>query len=145
MKHDISPSTSIMNKFIEAGWFVDRQVPVFGNKQQHVELAHSILAKYGGLHVGQVGPGKDCAASDINFLSSLDTGKEVVVKQWISRLGRMTAVADACNDHMILFVADDDRYFIFTDPDGKLYFGGISFAETMERVLHGLHYGPAIP
>jgi hypothetical protein len=53
-------------------------------------------------------------------------------------------MAHAHRNHLILLVSVTGVYYIFTAPDGKLYFGGKTLCELMERVLPGIDYGKPI-
>ena len=105
--------------------------------------AAAIIEEYGGLRVGSIGPGRDLGASDVRFYASARPDVATAVEAW-SSLGEMAAIAAAHNDHMLIFVSGAGDFYAFTEPDGKLYLIGHSFAEAVERVLLGINYGPSI-
>jgi hypothetical protein len=106
--------------------------------------ASAIVARFGGLTVGATGPGREQAASDVQFYSRLRPEVTTVVQPWSSRLGELVAVATAHHDHIIVFVNSAGNLFAFTDLDEQLYSIGQSFGEAMERLLLGISYGAPI-
>jgi len=84
------------------------------------------------------------AASDVHFYQHIRPDQSAVVQPWERTVGEVAAFASAHHDHMILFVAADGRFYIFTDPDEQLYAGPQGFGELMRRLLWGYHYGPTI-
>jgi hypothetical protein len=135
--------------FLEAGWQPSNHPPslVSGafDESASVEHALAVIAEFKGLRVGAVGAGRDLADSDIHFYSSHRPEVTAAVQPWLSRLGRLVAVATAHNDHIIVFVSSSGGFFAFTDPDEQLYSIGISLGEAMERLLLGISYGNPIP
>lgn len=133
---------SIQSLFIVAGWTPKQ--PQLSSLDVSSCSAAYVLSEFGGLEVGSCGPGLECATSNIRFLSNVNAGKNSVITPWERKLGLLVAVADAHNDHIIVYVDRKGSYYFFTDPDEQLYFGGNSFGEAMERLLLGKAYGPRI-
>ena len=129
-------------EFVAAGWSpmrcntLENQV---GNPHAKV-----IFESFGGLDVGSCGAGLKLARSNVRFLTHHVPAKSQVVSAWKPILGDLTAVADAHNDHMIVFVAEDGCYYFYTDSDEKLYLGGKNFTEAIRRLLLGIEYGGAV-
>ena len=136
-----------LNKlFVDAGWHEGRVVTLSGLKELDCP-AHSyavkLLSEYGNLSVGEVGSGRECAASDIRFFDRPRYEANELSSLWKAELGVLVGVASAHRDHIMLFVGSDGNFYIFTDPDEKLYFGG-SFKEVTSKLLLGLNYGTPI-
>ncbi len=137
----------ISKLFETAGLFDERSVSVKKNMTDLFNPAYKnsvkLLKEYGGLKVGEVGPGRDLSASDVCFdTKTYDFGKEYH-NYWNGINKSMFTVASAHRDHMLILVDEQDIFYIFTDPDEQLYRGG-SFEETMKKVLLGLNYGRSI-
>lgn len=137
---------SIKQLFFAAGW-----QPHTASKSADPDnassegIATAILRQYAALHVGEVGSGAEQAKSDISFYSQLRPTVSVVTSPWRLQIGNCVAFATAHNDHMILFVNDQGRYFAFTDPDRRLYLLGDSFGNAMHTLLLGYNYGASLP
>ena len=137
----------ITELFIKAGWHEGRQFNLETQPSGSISAAYgnavSVLREYGGLHVGEVGAGREMSASDIAFRTDvLDFGREFH-NYWESRKLSLFAFASAHHDHMLLIVDAKNEFYIFTDPDEQLYKVG-SFDETVKRVLLGISYGVAL-
>lgn len=137
----------ITKLFVDAGWYEGRQIEGKDRALNSSSAAHknaiAVLAEFAGLEVGDVGPGRELSASDISFRSeAFDFGSEFH-NYWQSLDVSLFAFASAHRDHMLLLVDDANNFYIFTDPDEKLYKIG-SFDETIQRVLLGINYGAAL-
>ena len=133
---------SIQSLFIVAGWTPKQ--PQLSSQDVSSFSADYVLSEFGGLEVGSCGPGLECTTSNIRFLSNVNEGKNSVTTPWERKLGLLVAVADAHNDHIIVYTDRKGIYYFFTEPDEQLYLGGNSFGEAMERLLLGKAYGPRI-
>ncbi|NHQ86136.1 hypothetical protein HA050_08395 [Iodobacter sp. HSC-16F04] len=132
-------------KFRAAGWKPGRLNPgYFSNQATSNSHANAVLQKFGGLNVGTCGPGHEMATSNIHFLASPTPAKSIAVSKWQDQLGPLTPVADAHNDHMVVYVSEAGEYYFFTDPDEKLYFAGLNFGEATCRLLLGRSFGPEV-
>jgi hypothetical protein len=137
----------IQKLFDDSGWYKGRSTKVQNNVLDLFKPAYKnalkIIKEYGGLTVGEVGPGRDLSASEICFYSkTFDLGKEFN-HYWSGNISSLFSVASAHRDHMQIVVDENNNFYIFTDPDEKLYFGG-SFQYTVNKVLLGLNYGNAV-
>lgn len=133
-----------IRKFFEAAGFAGQPYKVLEAGESAADVANSIFDQFGGLEVGQCGLGQECASSNIRFFKKPKEQKHVVVSPWKNALPPLCAIADAHNDHIMVFVDSKGQYYFFTDSDEQLYLGGKSFGEAMERLLLGKAYGPAI-
>ena len=136
----------IQKLFEDSGWYEGRNVKVQTNVLDLFKPAYKnairVLKEYGGLTVGEVAPGRDFSASEICFYSkTFDLGKEFD-KYW-TNINSLFSVASAHRDHMQIVVDEFNNFYIFTDPDEQLYFGG-SFQDTVNKVLLGINYGNAL-
>jgi hypothetical protein len=140
--------SSVHTLFLAAGW-----KPYYHSSPARVatststsasNYASAIVAEFGSLRVGTTGLGREQAASDVSFYSSLRPESAACVQPWSARLGELIAVATAHHDHIIVFVNSTGSIFAFTDPDEQLYSLGESLGKAMERLLFGLSYGVPI-
>lgn len=142
----LSLPPSIQQLFFAAGW-QPQPLPKSADPDyaSAAGRATAILRQFAGLHVGEVGSGAEQAKSDISFYSQLRPAVGVVTSPWHLQVGNCAAFATAHNDHMVLFVNDQGRYFAFTDPDSRLYPLGDSFGNGMHTLLLGYSYGASLP
>lgn len=141
----LSLPLSIQQLFLAAGW---QPHPASRSADpDHASAAGraaAILQQFAGLHVGEVGSGAEQAKSDISFYSQLRPTVSAVTSPWRRQVGNCAAFATAHHDHMVLFVNDQGRYFVFTDPDSCLYPLGDSFGNAMHTLLLGYSYGASL-
>jgi hypothetical protein len=128
--------------FVSAGW---NPIPIGRPQPDEVASGHAraleVLNQFGGLHVGQTGPGTEQAASDVHFYALPRPDLSAIIYPWTPEVGVCAAFATAHNDHMILFVNDAGEYFVFTNPDECLYKLAGTFGEAMQTLLWGYRYG----
>jgi hypothetical protein len=129
---------------VDAGWYRGRKVKVkrklFAIRSAAKLNADKIIQEFGGLHIGEVGVGREQSASDISFRNASYEFSNEFWNQWPELESELYSFASAHNSHIHLFVNDHNEIYIFTDPDEKLYLGG-SLTETMNKLLLGLKYG----
>lgn len=131
--------------FLAAGWNSDRStLSAKTNAATAEDVASLILANFEGLKVGECAPGTELAASDICFYQALRPDVSDVLDSWSQSVGNVAAFATAHHDHMILFVNFSGHYFVYTDPDDRLYAAEGDFGELMRRVLWGYKYGAEV-
>ena len=128
--------------FSDAGWHEDRIFDVRGTTPSNAAHMHAIdvLSKYGGLAVGEVGPGRDLSASDISFKTEPFDFSSEFHNHWKSLKVSLYAFASAHHDHMLLLVDEQGEFYIFTDPDEQLYQIGC-LKDMLAKVLLGTSYG----
>ena len=133
--------------FTDAGWYEGRKFKVktlaSNSSSAAYKNAVNLLTEFGGLNVGEVGPGREQSASDICFKADALDFRSELHNYWEILNTSLFTVASAHHDHMLLLVDDSNDFYIFTDPDEQLYLVG-SFEETVKRVLLGLNYGMPI-
>ena len=129
---------SILPLFLKAGWFDGRDTG-FKTAQQNI-FAANIFKEFGGLQVGESGAGQDCAKSDVCFFNDFNETIDEAddYKHYEKQLSQLSLIADAQHNHMQVLLAEDGRFYVFTIPDGKLYFAGENFGEAMEQLLLGI-------
>ena len=128
--------------FLAAGWNGNR--PTLSGESNAAtadDIASLILANFSGLKVGECAPGTELAASDVCFYRAPRPDVSDALESWSQSVGKVAAFATAHHDHMILFVNFNGHYFVYTDPDDRLYAAGGDFGELMRRVLWGYEYG----
>ena len=55
--------------------------------------------------------------------------------------GQLTAIADAHDSHMTVFVGESGSFYAYGHPNGALYPVGGDFRQAMECLLLGKAYG----
>jgi hypothetical protein len=131
--------------FLAAGWQPSPPAARANPPASAHQRAKAIIAEFGSLRVGAVGPGQDLPAGDIHFYSHARPESSAVGRAWSSRVGELAGFASAHHDHIIVLVGSTGEVYAFTDPDERLYFIGQTFGEAMERLLLGVGYGSPIP
>ena len=128
--------------FVAAGWSPTRRVAV--PRQVLVgHPAYDVLAEFGGLRVGHVGSGEECASSDVSF-HQVPEGNSLV-QAW-SRLlqTQLEGVAEVHNAHGELYMDSTGRVFEVSLIDDAFCFVGSSFTEAIERLLLGRRCRPVL-
>jgi hypothetical protein len=108
-------------------------------------IASAIVDEFGGLRVGECGPGTEEGTSDVHFYKHLRPEVSDVFKPWVRQIGEVLAFATAHRDHMFLAVGADSRFYVLTEPDSQLYMGPSDFGDLMRCLLCGYPCGPKIP
>jgi hypothetical protein len=132
--------------FRAAGWcasdrrLLETEVPPLAE-----ELARCIAREFGGLQVGDCCAGTEQAASDIRFYKELSLRWCEVVAPWQGHTGTLWSFASAHCDHMVLLAGADGQFYVYSEPDDRLYAGGCDFGELMRKLLWGFRLGPDVP
>lgn len=132
---------SCRGMFESAGWTPGRRVEVMYDRLESLSsftLADSILREFAGLRVGRSGPGRECAASDIEFHSLPSVDHRHAVPELDPAGADLFPLGEAHNGHLELFLDQNGRVFAYGVPDGVLRCVGDSFREAVERLLLGL-------
>jgi hypothetical protein len=143
----MKPPSSVMRLFEQAGWAPGRSVGVDAAALAdlpHNQHAFVVLSSFGGLRVGISGAGRDCAASDIEFFTAPSKWDVELVEKWRGLTGPLTPIASAQNEHMEVFLDQQGRCYVHTNPDGKLYFVAETFSEAAELLLLGHAWGRVV-
>ncbi|HSF96563.1 MAG TPA: SUKH-3 domain-containing protein [Thermohalobaculum sp.] len=138
----MEPPVSVRAEFEAAGWFAGRRVDV-DHRVPPDHPAFPVLASFGGLTVGKVGPGRECAASDIRFEY---TPPSISVANEMPELGclRLIPVGLVHHQHGELAIDRIGRTFHFSIVHDAMSFGGDSWQEAVERLLLGLRDQPML-
>ena len=132
--------------FTKSGWYEGRSI-LLEDLQERDCLSHenaiNILKEFGGLSVGETAPGRECAASNIDFYLRPWYEAYRICERWEASAGKLTAIASAHHQHILLMVNTKNDLYIYTEPDEKMYFGG-SFQKATSKLLLGLDYGSPI-
>jgi SUKH-3 immunity protein of toxin-antitoxin system len=133
--------SSVRAAFATAGWAAPRQVtvpPVV--PRQHP--AYEILTEFGGLKIGQVGRGEECAKSALTFEY---VESNPAIPAWADLLqSQLIGVAEIDNGHAELYVDASGRFFFASCIHDAFAFAGVSFGEAMECVLLGRRSKPML-
>ncbi|HEX8464488.1 MAG TPA: SUKH-3 domain-containing protein [Abditibacterium sp.] len=140
----------ILPLFVEAGWHEERKVALPNWVTDYVPAGHparEVLSRFGGLKVGESGPGQDHAKSVVNFSPEEyePGGDRSHITIWNGLLEtQLFCVALYGRDYMELYVATDGRYFSASIVDDDFSFMGDSFVEAMHRCVFGKHSRPML-
>ena len=109
--------------------------------------AVAALQNLAGLHIGQVGKGRECASSDIEFdwLEAHFTGEDAddALLSWEQRLHtRLIAVAEVHHSHGQLLMAGDGRCFSWSFVG--MSFEGENIQQALEHLLLGIRSRPML-
>jgi len=101
------------------------------------------LAEFGGLSVGESGPGERCAKSDVAFqFLGFDADS---IRVWSKLLStELDGIAEVQHGHGELYLDALGRYFSASNTDEGFSFAGASFSEAMERLLLGRRPQPML-
>ena len=137
------------------GWTPQREVAIpalirSALDQQPALACHpaaAALQNLAGLHIGQVGKGRECASSDIEFdwLEAYFTGEDAddTLLSWEQRLHtRLIAVADVHHAHGQLLMAGDGRCFSWSFVG--MSFEGENLQQALEHLLLGIRSRPML-
>jgi hypothetical protein len=100
-------------------------------------LGRALVREFGGLHVGQNGPGENCATSDIRFHRSPTAAHRESILDLESTGEDFFPLAEAQLGYLELFINARGRLLTYGVPDGSLYVAGETFAAGIERLLLG--------
>ena len=132
---------SVRPMFAAAGWSPGRRIPVRFDRVEHLQSCHlatELLAAFGGLSVGETGPGRDCATCDIQFTDCPSVADRCsVVKREVPG-DDLFPLGRAHREHLELFLDARGRLVVFCISNCKLVVVGESFGAGIERLLLGL-------
>jgi hypothetical protein len=133
--------------FQAAGWSPSESYLSVAQEPSHpADVARSIIQEFRGLRVGECCAGTEWAASDVQFFTGMRPPvAEGDAPWWRGAVGEMWAFAHAHREHMVLFAGPGRRFYIFTEPDERLYEGGTDFGELMRKLLWGYKFGAEVP
>ncbi|NIF84191.1 hypothetical protein F3J24_11855 [Comamonas sp. Tr-654] len=137
------------------GWTPQREVTIPAPVQSALcrqpsltsHPAVAALQNLAGLHIGQVGKGRECASSDIEFdwLEAYFTGEDAddALLCWEQRLHtRLIAVAEVHHAHGQLLMAGDGRCFSWSFVG--MSFEGENIQQALEHLLLGIRSRPML-
>jgi hypothetical protein len=108
MPNPIGLPNSVRSAFAAAGWKAGRQVTVPA-VVPHQHPAHAVLAEFGGLVVGQNGPGEECTKSTLSF-GYIEPHRAIL--RWADLLqSRLIGVAEIEDGHAELYADTSGRWF----------------------------------
>lgn len=135
--------TAVLPIFAAAGWFPGRNVPVSPAVPANHPVA-AIVSGFGGLNVGELGPGLECARSDVLFRWSTDEGYQEIFEIGDLLQTELACFASAHSGHESLYIDREGRVFaVFPDMPG-IGLMGHTFGEAMERALLGRKASPLL-
>ncbi|MCA0033765.1 SUKH-3 domain-containing protein [Mesorhizobium sp. B263B2A] len=134
---------AVLPIFAAAGWFPGRRVHLPPTVPASHPVA-AILSEFHGLKVGELGPGIECARSDVSFWWPPDEGYEEISEIGALLQTELACFASAHNSHESLYVDGEGRVFVVSPEMPGIGFMGRNFGEAMERALLGLKASPLL-
>ena len=132
--------------FKRAGWYTGRTVALPEDLVDKLPQAHpaiEILSKFGGLKVGQVGSGEQCATRDVLFGFIYEDYEDIQI--WNGLLGTtLMGIAEVHHSHGELYVDTAGRCFELSMIDDTFCFEGESFGNAMQGLLLGRRARPML-
>ena len=132
--------------FQKAGWYPGRAVALPDRLVEQLPETHPafhILSEFGGLKVGQVGSGEQCATSDVAF-GWVGEGDEHITT-WNGLLNTiLVGIAEVHHAHGELYMDMAGRCFGLSLMHDAFYFEGESIGEAMQRLLFGKRARPML-
>ena len=128
---EISPS--LASRFLDAGWFRGRSVPV-PDWVPASHPAHAILAVYGGLTIPESEPEEGWPVIEELVFEALPVSK--VSRVW-SRLvkSELVGIARVHSDHAELFIDEPGRCYGRSLIHDAFWYQGDSFGQAVESIL----------
>lgn len=126
--------------FGSADWSPGRRIEVEYDRLDSLgsfALADAVLREFAGLRVGKVGPGRDCAVSDIEFDSRPSIDHRYAVAELEPAGADLFPIGEAMNGYTELFIDTAGRVFAYGVPCGSLSCVSDSFLDAVERLLLG--------
>ncbi len=126
----------------EAGWTSGRRAPV-SDTIPKTHPAAAILESLSGFRIGEIGPGLECAKSDVNF-RAVDDGREDIASLE-DLLGEiLVGIAEVHEAHGELYLDGRGRCFGVSLMHSATWFEGKSLDVALERLLTGLRPQPIL-
>jgi hypothetical protein len=131
----------------EAGWRPGRRVSPERVREWEAALAadgfalhaaaEPVLSEYGGLHVGRVGPGVECAASDVDLNPVLAVGERDRFARLLPEPHGRSAypLGEAHHGHAFLCISATGEVFAFMD---EVFARWPSFGAALRDLVVGL-------
>ncbi|WP_352517280.1 SUKH-3 domain-containing protein [Mesorhizobium sp. M0046] len=135
--------TAVLPIFAAAGWFPGRKVPM----SPEVPASHpvaAILSEFGGLNVGELGRGMECARSDVVFCWSPHEGYREIAEIGDLLQTELACIATAHNHHQSLYIDSGGRVFVVSPMMSGIGLMGRTFGDAMERALLGRKASPLL-
>ena len=136
-------SASIEPIFVRAGWRSGRRVAV-SHKISKDHPASALISEFGGLKVGNCGPGVECAAGDVWFSSTQPAYDPPDEIQELTKLLQTELIyfAAAHNAHEQLYIDRQGRIFAIAEVTSGASLAGWDFKEAMGKLLLGRRLTP---
>ena len=112
-------SRHVLDLLQKAGWFEGRNISLVTFSPTQLGLftqAQEVLREYGGLHVGECGPGIDCATSDVHIDPSLTVHLEPELKDYEKKLGtRLFPLGEVHRGHGYIVIDEQGKTYLLSD------------------------------
>ena len=131
-------SQTVLTFLRRAGWQEGRKVSQFLISIPGLSLfakAQEVLTEFGGLHIGEYGPGLECAASDVNLDPHLAIHLGPELRNHESSNGlRLFPLGEVHRGHGYLIIDENDHLYLLSD---ELTPYSNSFVDGLEALLLG--------
>lgn len=132
-------SPTVIDSLLAAGWHEGRCVSTKEYENLGCELfptARQVLQEFAGLHIGNCGPGRECATSDVNIDPLLATHLAEELRGYGRRLGtQLYALGDFQHSHGYILIDEFGKSYLLND---EMIPFAQSFADALEKLICGL-------
>jgi hypothetical protein len=128
------PTREILRK---SGWFDGRKVAhVFpAITLEQFPKAREVLSEFAGLHIGECGPGIDCATSDVNISPDLCIHLTHELKDRSEKIGyKLYPLGEVHRGHGYLIIDEAGNTYLLSD---ELTLHANSFGDGLEALVLG--------
>jgi hypothetical protein len=127
----------------KAGWLNGRKATQAAAPAIQLDLfpkAQEVLSEFGGLHIGECGPGIDCATSDVNISPDLCVHLDQELTEHSRRIGKkLFPLGEVHRGHGYLVIDEDGKAYLLSD---ELELHADTFWESLEALVLGKRVAP---
>lgn len=131
------PAT-VLERLARAGWAPGRSVPLPKDLPADFPLfpaAEAVLREFGGLHIGSVEPGQECATSDLSVSPASAAGSSAHTGLATSTGSRLYPLGEFHHGHALLLMDEDGAIYTYFD---ELEPYAASFEQALGQLVLGL-------
>jgi hypothetical protein len=126
---------ALLDVLKRAGWYEGRNIEETIAPPKEFSIfarARRAWAEFGGLRIGDAGPGIDCATSDVDFDPRLETGLEPELRRYeCLHNTRLFPLAEVHRGHGCLAIDEQGRTYLLSQVSDDIS----RFAPTLDRSL----------
>jgi hypothetical protein len=132
----------VLQCLVAAGWTPARSVPLPNDLPTDFTIfsaAEKVLREFGGLHIGSVGPGQECATSDLSLSPASATGLSAHTGLATSTGSSLYPLGEFHHGHAFLLIDEDGAIYTYFD---ELEPYAASFDQALGQLVLGLRPRP---